>query len=128
MYEKKHHYRAISTMMIFTLAGIMFVSCNLDKNKGVVIENKGFRYDISTIEGEKIVFPVKMDPGMFPELNSQNDCKLYGPKGELLQEVKIDERLPLLKQGNNEVSFTCDGIKDISSRVQVTVISEGKPL
>ena len=81
-----------------------------------------------TIGGESIVFPVKMESGMYLELRSKNDCKLYDHKGELIEEVTISGKIPELKRGNNEVSFTCEGTGGISSRVQVTVIGEGNPL
>ncbi len=81
-----------------------------------------------TINGETIVFPVKMESGMYLELNSDNKCKLYSPKGKLLKEVLLNGKVPELKSGNNKVSFSCEGTKGVSSRVQVTVISEGSPL
>ncbi|MBW8325116.1 MAG: hypothetical protein K0M50_10170 [Prolixibacteraceae bacterium] len=89
----------------------------------VTIENPSV-----TIGGEKIVFPVSMESGMYLELNSSTDCKLYGSKGELLKEVKIEGRIPSLASGDNEISFTCDGPKELNPRVKVTVIGEGKPL
>ena len=81
-----------------------------------------------TIGGEKIVFPVSMKSGMYIEFLSRNDCKLYGPKGEFLQEVSIAGSIPRLNAGDNEISFTCDGPEEVNTRVQVTVISEGDPL
>jgi hypothetical protein len=80
------------------------------------------------IGGEKIIFKVKMESGMYLEFNSSDDCKLYGPRGEFLQDVQIDGNLPLIKNGENDISFKCDGTEGVSSRVQVTVISEGKPI
>jgi hypothetical protein len=81
-----------------------------------------------SIGGEKIVFPVRMESGMYIELNSPNDCKLYGSKGELLREIVPEGKIPYLIPGENEISFSCDGPKDMNARVQVTVISEGEPL
>ncbi|MEN6453566.1 MAG: hypothetical protein ABFD10_04840 [Prolixibacteraceae bacterium] len=81
-----------------------------------------------SIGGEKIVFPGRMESGMYLELNSPNDCKLYGSKGELLREIVPEGKIPNLITGENEISFSCDGPKDMNARVQVTVISEGEPL
>jgi hypothetical protein len=89
----------------------------------ITIDNPSIR-----IGDEKIVFPVKMESGMFLEFWSQTDCKLYGPKGEFLQDVHIEGKIPTLKEGGNEISFMCEGKKGMSSRMQVTVIGEGKPL
>lgn len=76
----------------------------------------------------KIVFPVKMESGMYIEFKSFSDCKLYGPKGELIKEIVPEGNVPVLSSGNNEIVFSCGDTGDISSRVQVTVISEGDPL
>ena len=81
-----------------------------------------------TIEGETIVFPVRMESGMYLEFFSANDCKLYGSKGELLAEVKPEGSIPTLVKGSNEISFAGKGPNEINARVQVTVISEGDPL
>jgi hypothetical protein len=81
-----------------------------------------------TIGGEKIVFPVRMESGMYLEFRSANDCKLYGPKGEFLAEVKPEGIVPDLKKGDNEISFSGAGSNEVNTRVQVTVISEGEPL
>lgn len=89
----------------------------------ITINNPGI-----TIGGEKLVFPVKMESGMYLEFRSPTDCKLYGSKGELLQDVKIEGNVPELKNGDNDILFFCDGTEEVSSRVQVTVISEGEPL
>lgn len=69
-----------------------------------------------------------MEPGMFLELNSASDCKLYGTKGKLLTEVRIDNEIPVLASGENQVSFSGKGTQGINSRIQVTVIHEGDPL
>jgi hypothetical protein len=76
----------------------------------------------------KIVFPVRMEPGMYLELRAQSDCKLYSSNGELLQDVKIEGDIPVLKAGDNKIIFSSRGNGEVNQRVQVTVISEGKPL
>ena len=80
------------------------------------------------IGGEKVVFPVRMESGMFLEFRSADDCKLYGSKGELLKEVTPKGTIPSLANGDNEISFSGMGSEQINTRVQVTVISEGDPL
>jgi hypothetical protein len=81
-----------------------------------------------TIGGEKIIFPVRMESGMYLEFLSFSDCKLYGSKGELLKEVTPIGKNPNLVNGQNEISFSCDGPGAVNARVQVSVIGEGKPL
>ena len=81
-----------------------------------------------TLNGETIVVPVKMESGMYLELNSDNVCKLYSPKGKLIQEEPLNDKIPELEAGNNKVSFSCNGTLGVSTRVRVTVISERNPL
>ncbi len=81
-----------------------------------------------TVNGETILFPVTMEPGMYLEFRTPNRGSLYGPKGNLLQSVEINKAIPLLKEGENRISFECQGMENINPRVQVTVIAEGEPL
>ena len=80
------------------------------------------------IGGEKIVFPVSLESGMYLEFRSSSDCKLFGSKGEFIKEVSVTGKIPTLHKGPNNISFNCDGPKGISPRAQVTIIGEGKPL
>ena len=50
-----------------------------------------------------------MESGMYLELLSPTDCKLYRSKGELLQEVTLEGKIPSLIPGENEISFSCTG-------------------
>ncbi len=74
-----------------------------------------------------ITFPVKMESGMYLEFHSPSECKLYGSRGEFLKDVAFSGSIPTLLPGDNMISFSCDGPKDVNLRVQVTLISEGKP-
>ena len=58
---------------------------------------------------QKLIFKVKMESGMYLEFNSPEDCKLYGPKGEFLQDVKIEGKIPVINNGENDISFKCKG-------------------
>jgi len=81
-----------------------------------------------TVAGKKIVFPVKMESGMYLEFRSMTDCKLYGSRGELLEEVRPVGAVPELKKGKNELIFSGESRDVYNARLQVTVISEGAPL
>ena len=81
------------------------------------------------INEKKLVIPVRMESGMYLELLSPTDCKLYGSKGELLQEITLKDEIPSLEPGNNKLSFSCTNYAtDVNTRVQVTVIGHGEPL
>ena len=81
-----------------------------------------------TIDGKTVVFRCRMESGMYLEFNSEDDCKLYGPKGEFIMDVEINGAVPDLLPGENEISFKCNGPANVNPRVQVTVITEGLPL
>ncbi len=104
------------------------VSCVIGPVKAISTVTGTIENPSITIGGEKITFPVRMESGMYLEFRSSTDCKLYGSKGELLKEITPIGKNPNLVNGQNEISFSCDGPKEISARVQVTVINEGKPL
>jgi hypothetical protein len=104
------------------------VSCLVGPVKAIplvtcVIENPSI-----TVGEEKIVFPVKMESGMYLEFKSPADCKLFGSKGEFIKDIPVPGKVPVLNPGKNEISFSCDTPTGIKPRVQVTVINEGIPL
>jgi hypothetical protein len=76
---------------------------------------------------KKIIFPVKMESGMYLELKGEGDCKLYGPRGDLIKKVKVEGEMPQLQKGENTISVSGKGDDDINTRLQITVISEGEP-
>jgi hypothetical protein len=80
------------------------------------------------IGNEKIIFSVSMDSGMYLEFKSATDCKLYGPKGEFLEEVQIQGKIPTLRSGENQITFGAEPNSGVKPRVQLTIITEGKPL
>ncbi len=104
------------------------VTCLIGPVKALPMVTLSIRNPSVTIGGAKIVFMVVMEPGMYLEFKSLADCKLYGSNGEFLRDVKIEGSIPNIVSGKNEISFNCDDQKEINSRVQVTVISEGDPL
>ena len=104
------------------------VSCQIGQIKALSMIPVSITNPSVTINGVKLIIPVKMDSGMYLELNSGNDCKLYGKKGELIKEVKVEGTIPSLASGINDICFSGNGTEGINTRVQVTVISEGNPL
>jgi hypothetical protein len=69
-----------------------------------------------------------MASGSYLEFHSPTDCKLYGPKGELIKKVTPIGEVPSLRAGRNSITFECAGPSEHSARAQVTVISHGDPL
>lgn len=81
-----------------------------------------------TIGSATITFPVEIESGSYLEFNSMTDCKLYGPKGELIGEVTPQGQVPMLEPGDNTVEFRCNGPDGVTPRARVTVISRGNAL
>lgn len=104
------------------------VSCLIGSIKALPMVPITISNPVITIGNEKLIFPVKMESGMYIEYISKNDCKLYGTKGEFLKDIDIEGSIPTLNHGDNEIRFTCNDKGKVNSRVQITVISEGKPL
>jgi hypothetical protein len=104
------------------------VSCVVGPVKAIPMVTGTIENPSITIGGEKVVFPVKMESGMYLEFSSFSDCKLYGSKGELLKEITPTGKNPDLVNGRNEITLSGDAPAGINARVQVTVIGEGKPL
>ncbi|MEO9003223.1 MAG: hypothetical protein ABI288_00725 [Ginsengibacter sp.] len=104
------------------------VTCLVGSIKALPLVSVSITNPSIIIGGEKIMFPVKMESGMYLELQSDRNCKLYGSKGELLKEVTIVGRIPTFKTGTNEFKFVCDNPENVHVRAQVTVIGEGKSL
>jgi hypothetical protein len=104
------------------------VSCVVGPVKAIPMVTAAIENPSVTIGGQKIIFPVRMESGMYLEFSSFSDCKLYGSKGELLKEVTPTGQHPKLVNGNNVIMFSCDAPETINTRMQVTVIGEGKPL
>ncbi|MDO5566470.1 MAG: hypothetical protein Q4G59_07415, partial [Planctomycetia bacterium] len=89
----------------------------------IEIENPTF-----VVNRQKMILPVTMKTGMYFELLADGFCQVYDASGKPVQRVKPIGGVPELKKGNNNVTFTCDAKHTTSTRVQVTVITEGKPL
>jgi len=78
-----------------------------------------------TIGDATIIFPTKIESGCYLEFHSINDCKLYGPKGELISDVKPQGDVPIMKSGENQVKFNCSVESGIGARANVTMITQG---
>ena len=102
------------------------VCCSLSAIKALPVVAQTISHPAITVGDKTILFPIKMESGMYLEFLSGDDCKLYGSKGELLQEVRYVGDIPVLHKGDNEISFSCESSGIVSERVQVTVISEGE--
>ena len=124
------NYAAVTEVQIWVnnLPADKKVSCLFGPVKAIPMAPVKIENPSVAINGQKITFPVTMDTGMFLELKSATDCKLYSPSGKVIQEVVPGGNVPVLKSGANELSFSAQTADKVSTRVQVTVSAEGSPL
>jgi hypothetical protein len=73
------------------------------------------------------VFPVEMESGSYLECNSPDDCKVFGPDGGFLQDVKIAGEIPALAAGDNRLHFGCESALGVNPRVRITTSTFGAP-
>ena len=69
-------------------------TCHISPIKAIPLVSGKLINPTVTIGGRTITFPVEISSGSYLELNSPTDCKLFGPKGEVLAEVKPQGPLP----------------------------------
>ena len=81
-----------------------------------------------TIGDLTLLLPVEMESGSYLEFNAADDCKVFGPDGSFLQEVKINGPTPALASGVNQLRFTCDISSSVNPRVRITTATLGESL
>ena len=72
--------------------------------------------------------PVEIESGSYLEFFSPTDCKLYGPRGELIRTVVPQGDTVWLETGDNEIEFHCQASPGVRARAVVNVITQGEPL
>ncbi len=103
-------------------------TCYLSPIKAVpLMPTKLIRPSIA-VGGTTLTLPVEIESGQYLELQGPTDCKLHGPQGQMLRDVKPEGQVPILASGANEVRFQCGSPPGLRARAYVTVITQGKPL
>lgn len=103
-------------------------TCYLSPIKALPLVKTKLTNPTISLGGATITFPVEIDSGSYLEFTSMSDCKLYGPKGELIREVIPHGQVPTLEPGENEIRFRYEGPAGVNPRARVTVIGRGNPL
>ena len=128
IYRESVNYSQVETLSLWynNLPPNKTVTCYLSPIRALPLVKVKLRHPVVTVGDKTIVFPVEIESGCYLEFHSVSDCKLYGPQGELISEVKPQGDVPLLQAGENQVEFTCDVPADINARAYVTVISRNE--
>ena len=104
------------------------ISCHLSAVKALPLMPTRLINPSITLGRQTITFPVELPSGSYLELISATECKLYGPEGQFIRDVTPVGDIPSLKAGVNRLSFKADADGVLSTRANVTVISQGKPI
>lgn len=130
IYREEVSFRALEKLALWYnhLPPGQDVTCYLSPIRAMPLAKLQLQNPVVSIGGQAIRFPTAMESGSYLELLGPQDCKLYGPKGELLAEVTPEGAIPTLQADDNEVRFTCGEASGRRARARVTVISQGPPL
>ncbi len=102
------------------------VACRLTEVRALPLVTTRLIRPTVRVGDREVVFPVELDSGCYLELNGPDDCRVYGPRGKLLREVKLKSELPTLRPGPNELSFSCDAPGGVAARANVSVWTLGR--
>jgi hypothetical protein len=103
--------------------------CHIGPIKALPVVKVKLRNPTFALGPEQTAFPVTLESGQCLELASAGLCTVRDERGSVLQVFRLDEEdVPLLRYGENLVSFSCEGQEGYSVRALITVIAEGEPL
>jgi hypothetical protein len=104
------------------------VNCILGPVKALPMLDCSIKNPTVKVNSKIIVFPVEINSGSYLEFYGNDNCILYGAKGEMLMKVIPKGSVPLLLEGKNQIWFSCDQTEGPAARGKVTVISYGESL
>ena len=130
IYRERVRYSAVEKLTLYynNLPPKETVTTYLSPIRALPVVRVKLRNAAVTIGGQMLRFPVAIESGCYLELRSPRDCKLYGPKGELVADVTPEGDVPVLEPGENRVEFQCECDDGLRPRAYVSVVSQGDVL
>ena len=130
IYRERVDYNQIEklTVWVNNLPPNGAVTCALSPVVATPLVKAWIRNPRVTAGGRTLRLPVEMESGRYLEFNSPRDCRVFGPDGNLLQEVTVADDVPVLAAGANQLRFDCDCAAGVNPRVRITTITTGAPL
>ena len=80
------------------------------------------------INGTAITFPVSLQPDGYLEYEGTGPVRVFDADGFTQAEATLVGDPPTLRQGINQISFSCNQAPDQGETTEVTLITRGKPL
>ena len=130
IYRERVDYNQIEkfTVWVNNLPANGSVKCFLSPVRAISLVKAKIRNPRVTVGDRMLQFPVEMESGSYLEFQSPSDCNVFGPDGNLFQEVKVKEEVPELAAGMNSLRFDCDRAVEVRPRVRITTITAGSPI
>ena len=96
--------------------------------KAVPLKKGNVAHPTLSLNGESITLPVVLETGQYLELEGDGAYTVYGPDGAVVLTDRLQDSIPQLKAGENEIGFACEQPEGYTLRAQVTVITSGEML
>ena len=130
IYRESVYYANVESLNLFynNLPPKETATCYLSPIRALPTVAAKLRNPAVSVGGKRIVFPVEIESGSYLEFRSLTDCKLYGPKGELLADVRPQGEVPVLEPGDNHVALQCDLPAGPTPRAHVWLFTQGDAL
>jgi hypothetical protein len=102
------------------------VACGIRPVRALPVVPNVIRNPALMVGGQEITFPVEISSGSYIEFTPPSEGKVFGPTGELVEELSPEGSITLAN-GTNEVSLaTSKG--QLAPRCRVTLRTQGKSL
>lgn len=130
IYRESVRYANIEQLNLFlnNLPAKDSATCYLSPIKALPMVKAKLVNPTVTVGGKSIRFPVRLESGSYIEFRSMTDCKVYGPKGELISTVKPEGTTPTAESGQNEVAFSVADSAEPRPRAHVWIVTHGDVL
>lgn len=130
IYRESVHFAQVSSVSLWlnNVPPGKGVKIYLSPVKAFPLRKIILRHPALTLSNKTLVFPTELETGSYLEMSSPDECKVYGPKGELKLSIKPEGDLVALEPGENRLQFTAQNDLGVRTRAKVTVISQGPPI
>ena len=129
IYRETVDYKQIEKFSIWinNLPASGTATCSVSPVRATPLVKAKIKNPRLTVGDRSLLLPVEMESGSYLEFNSPDDCKVFGPDGGFLQDVKIAGEIPALAAGDNRLRFGCDSAPGVNPRVRITTSTFGAP-
>ena len=103
------------------------VACLIGRIEALQEQSLPLQSPALEVRGEKLVFPVSLQPDEYLEMDWTGRCRHFEPDGDLVAEMQPNGTLHLAP-GQNPVRLTCEVGARTTPRAEVTLATKGEKL